>query len=370
MVSYMENQNYYDILEVPKNASQSEIKKAYHKLALKWHPDKNKDHVATEKFKLISEAYDTLSDPEKKEVYDKYGKDGLKQNHMNFDEKSMFDIFNKMFGGMPMNFGVGENFGFGNMFFNNQTHTDTIQPIEIIENLCLVDIFNGKKIKRIIDRRSTCVDCDGTGTVDKCDTVCKTCNGSRMVRQERRNGMFIQITTSPCQKCNGVGKIITNPCVKCKGDMFITDQYEIDFEFPVGTTEKSKFVIKSQGHAINKNARGDIIIHINIKDHDTFKRNLMINHTQMTIYDLLINIRIDLVDALCGFNKTILDVLNRSFIIESENIIFDQDVIKYIGEGLPTGSGKRGNLYVRLLVDKQKLNAEQKTKIREIFTLN
>jgi DnaJ-class molecular chaperone len=380
----MSEQDYYEILEIKRDASPSDIKKAYHKLALKWHPDKNKDPSAVEKFKLISEAYDTLSTPEKKSIYDQYGKEGLNKNHMEFDDRNMFNIFEQIFGGQMFSglngFGNGM---FGPMFGNNQFSFQQVSPdmnIDTIEKITLKDVCNGKKITREIDRKTLCVSCDGTGSKDKKNNVCETCHGNKMVRQEIRHANMIQISNTMCPTCRGSGSSIRNQCEKCKGNKYVMEKYELVYDIQKGLIETDKIVINGVGNEfINSSSvrsRGTVTVHIQLKQDKHFRRNLVINgDVKMTPYDLLTTLQINIAESLCGFTKNIKNVDDACVEVSSDSVIFNYEFIKLANAGLPihdsrkgTTQSNRGNLYVRVEVEKQTLTNEQKKKLSEILS--
>lgn len=382
----MSEQDYYEILEIKRDATPSDIKKAYHKLALKWHPDKNKDPNAVEKFKLISEAYDTLSTPEKKSIYDQYGKEGLNKNHMEFDDRNMFNIFEQIFGGQMFgNFGGFGNNMFNPIFGNQQFSFQQVSPdanIDILEKLTLKDVCTGKKITREIDRKTLCVSCDGTGSKDKKNNVCETCHGNKLVRQEIRHANMIQISTIPCPTCRGSGSSIRNQCEKCKGNKYVTEKYKFTFDIQKGSIEKDTIILNGVGHEFtngsSNRSRGNITIHIQLEQDEQFRRNLVINdNVKMSPYDLLTTLHVNIAESLCGFTKIIKNVDGSDVEVSSDSIVFHHDFIKINDAGLPIAtsantshhnSKTRGNLYVYVKVDKQTLTLEQKKSLREILS--
>lgn len=379
----MSEQDYYEILEIKRDATPSDIKKAYHKLALKWHPDKNKDPNAVEKFKLISEAYDTLSTPEKKSIYDQYGKEGLNKNHMEFDDRNMFNIFEQIFGGQV--FGGFGNGMFNQMFGNQSFSFQQASPdanIDIIEKITLKDVCTGKKFTREIDRKTLCVSCDGTGSKDKKNNACETCHGNKIVRQEIRHSNMIQICTIPCPTCHGSGSSTRNQCEKCKGAKHVIEKYKFTFDIQKGLIEKDTIILNGIGHEFisgsSNHSRGNITVHIQIESDEHFRRNLIINdNIKMTPYDLLTTIQLNIAESLCGFTKTIKNADGSDVEVSSDSIVFHHDFIKINDAGLPIAdstnkshhhSKTRGNLYVYIKVDKQTLTDEQKKKLSEILS--
>lgn len=373
ILKIMSEQDYYEILEIKRDATPSDIKKAYHKLALKWHPDKNKDPNAVEQFKLISEAYDTLSTPEKKTIYDQYGKDGLNKNHMQFDDRNIFNIFEQMFGGQLFRgFGGAFNPMFGGQQFGFQ-QTSPDANIDVFEKITLKDICIGKKIVHEIDRKTLCVTCDGSGSKDKKTCECGTCKGHKMVRTQSVHGNMIQISTGMCPTCHGSGTIIRDKCDKCKGEKYILEKYKFTCDIPIGYIEKDTMLLNGIGHELENHYRGNITIHIQIENNENFRRNLMINdEIKMTPYDLLTTMQINIIDSLCGFTKTIKNVDNSDVAVSSDAMVFHHDIIKISDAGLPTlgkhnNVVKKGNLYVYIKIDKLTLTPEQKIKLRDVL---
>lgn len=345
---------YYDILEINKNCDQNEIKKSYRKLALKWHPDKNKSPEAIEMFKKINEAYDILSDPEKRKIYDQFGKDGLNNKDMQFDPNNMFNMFNSMFG-EHMNFNVS---GFG---FQSQQRSN----IELVEHITLNDIFTGKTVKKTFSRKSFCVDCNSTGSSDGKEHTCKICNGRRFVQQHTRMGSMLSISTVQCPTCNGRGYDNgTHNCPKCNGEKFINESFSFDLTIPFGFTENDAIIKKNIGHYdLSTKTRGDVIIKINVMRDQNFIRNAMVNgQYRIDGYDLLTRVHITLAESLCGFTHTIKHVDNRNIIFNMSDIVKNNDLYIIENEGLQTKEKDiRGKLYVIFIIDYvDKLTIEQK----------
>ena len=250
--------DYYTILGLQKNANDNEIKKAYRKLAMKYHPDKNPDNKeAEEKFKEISEAYSVLSDPEKRKIYDKYGKEGLNpQGGMNFDPG---DIFRQFFGNFGNDDGDYEDFGpfggFGNFFerssFRNNSQPKKQKGRDIIVGLKveLKDLYVGKIFKRKVTHERVCKACEGTGSKDKIKpTICNECNGRGIKMTVHRQGFAQIMQQSPCNKCSGTGKYskIINKCLKCKGNKTISEEKILEIKINPGTEENERIIFKGE----------------------------------------------------------------------------------------------------------------------------
>ena len=359
----MSNSNeYYNLLNINKNASPSEIKKAYRKLAVKWHPDKNQNNKeqAEEKFKKISEAYQVLSDPKKKEIYDKFGKDGLENNGMGgFDGSNMPDIFSKFFGGQ--------------MGRNRQTEQE-VPPVKTAIMVSMEDIYNGNIVEIEIDRKSSCKKCNGIGFTDNIDHKCKKCKGSGKINIQRRMGPMIQIMETSCNICNGKGIDINNNniCKCCNGNKTTIEKFKKKVNIPKGIYSGEYFIINNEGNQYpNKNKRSDIAVFVEEETHPLFKRGFSIGG-KMDPSNMLLEIDISLAEALCGFNKNIKYFNNENFNISIDEIISDGDIKIILGKGMKKfNKFGVGDLFVKFNVqfpDKDSFSFEQKSKLWNILT--
>lgn len=339
--------DYYSILEISRDADPNEIKKAYHKLALKWHPDKNDSPEASEKFKQLSEAYEVLSDPEKREIYDRQGLDGLKNNHK-MPSMNVFDIFSQLFSN-------------GNMRSDN---------IYITEQITINDIFHGKKVSRCIDRLSKCSDCDGTGFEDKKIRKCTMCNGTKFVKQMINVGFFVTVNQVKCQKCSGSGLDKTEKvCKKCSGQQNVREIHKLEFAIPIGILEEDTIVIKQEGN-VSIAGRSDVIVKISLEKSNKFCIGCTPYGERLPSHDLFSMMSISLADSLCGFTKDILGADEEKLTIVKTEITKNQDIIILPDAGLPIrNSNKRGRLHIRFNVNYNiKLSEEKKKQLREILT--
>jgi molecular chaperone DnaJ len=275
----MAKQDYYEILGVNKDATKAEIKKAYRKLALKYHPDKNPDKSAEEKFKEISEAYAVLYDDEKRRLYDQYGHAGIDQRY------SYEDIFRGAdFGDIFRGMGIDFDFGFNDIFerffghrmdFNRRgprrsRGMDLRYDIEI----SLEDAYNGLKTEINVPRTETCRTCQGSGAKPGTNPkTCTECNGTGQSRQSRRTafGVFTQIST--CSKCHGEGTIIKDYCPQCNGKGKIQKTRSIELKIPEGVDDGSQLRLSGEGEAGSfGGSSGDLYIVIHVKRHPKYNR--------------------------------------------------------------------------------------------------
>lgn len=279
----MAKRDYYEVLGLSKSASQQEIKKAYRKLAIKYHPDKNPDNKeAEEKFKEAAEAYEILSDEDKRARYDRYGHAGVSGNAgggFSGSGMTMEDIFRQFGdifgdGGSPFDsfFGGGGG-GRGQQRARGQRGSN----LRIKVALSLEEIAKGvtKKIK--VKKHVTCDTCNGSGAKDSNSvTNCGTCRGSGYVRQVKSTFLGQMQTTVICPTCNGTGQTITASCPKCKGDGRVYTEETIELEIPAGVEEGMQLSLRGKGNAgMRGGSAGDLLINIEEKAHDYLQRDGM-----------------------------------------------------------------------------------------------
>jgi DnaJ-class molecular chaperone len=353
---------YYDILEIKRTADQDEIKKAYRKLALKWHPDKNQSPEAVEKFKQIGEAYGILSDPEKKAIYDQHGKEGLKHNNVNAGGQDIFAMFNQMFGG-----GGSNMFGGFNPFAQFQQAQQDL-TMHIPENISLKDVWNGTKIIKEIDRRTWCDKCNNSGYKTTKRTPCPKCSGNKMIQRRIQQGHFIQIMTEPCQHCHMTGISPDDLCTSCHGSKYINEKYKVEIPIKKGIIDGQTITLNGVGHALDNNSRGNIVVHIQVLPDDTFKRNIQIDNLRLSPYDLFTTLQLSLVESLCGFNKTIKNPNDEPVVVDSTGVTYNKELLQVPNKGIPIDDTKSGHLYVQIEVARTNLSSEVKQKIKELLT--
>ena len=268
--------DYYDLLDIPRNASIDDIKKSYRKLAFKYHPDRNKGSKDMEDlFKEVTEAYEVLSDPEKRSVYDRYGEQGLKGSMGGaggFDFSDAIEIFMRDFGGAG---GLGDLFGGRH---RGAPHTSRQgQTIKIKVPLTLIDVKRGTTKTIRVSVLGSCDSCDGTGATEGSGPVaCSACSGSGEERHVQRSvfGQFVSVST--CRTCGGEGTLIDNPCTKCKGDGRTRTQKEIEVEIPAGVTSDNFITLRGEGNIGPRGgSQGDIIAVLEVERDTIFVRNGM-----------------------------------------------------------------------------------------------
>lgn len=283
--------DYYEILGVDKDADQKEIKKAYRKLAKKYHPDRNPDDPeASEKFKEISEAYGILSDEDKRARYDQYGHAGIGDDDFNYD-----DFARGGFGGLEdlfeMFMGGG---GFSGMGQRSQNRPTRGRDLEYRMEISFEDAAFGTEKTIRIPRQETCQTCDGSGAKPGSNPrTCPKCDGSGQIRVNQRTpfGNMAQIKT--CDRCQGKGEIIDEPCPDCNGEGRVTRRRDIKVEIPAGISSGQRIRLSGKGGAGKRGGpSGDLFVRVDVKPHDLFERKgddvyyeLPINFVQAALGD-------------------------------------------------------------------------------------
>lgn len=273
----MAKRDYYEVLGVSKSADAAELKKAYRKLAVQYHPDRNPDDkVAEDKFKEAAEAYEVLSDPDKKAKYDRYGHAGVDgQGGFSGGGMTMDDIFSQ-FGDVFGDSGFGSFFGGGGGgAASGRQRGQKGTNLRIKVSLTLEEIAHGvhKKIK--VKKEVACNTCNGSGAKDSSSVKsCNTCGGNGVVRQVRNTFLGQMQTTVTCPTCNGSGKIISSFCSGCKGSGTSHGEETIDIDIPAGVEAGMQLSMRTRGNAGQKGGpAGDLIINIEEKEHEFLQRD-------------------------------------------------------------------------------------------------
>jgi len=352
----MSKRDYYDVLGVTKSASADEIKKAYRKLAIKYHPDKNPgDKVAEENFKEAAEAYEVLSNPEKRQRYDHYGHAGVGGaagggygGGMNMED--IFSQFGDIFGGGGSPF--ESFFGGGQQRGGKRVAKGTNLRIKV--KLTLEEIANGTEKKIKVNKQVTCKTCDGTGAKDSSSiNTCKTCGGSGAVRRVTNTILGQMQTTSTCPTCNGSGQQITSKCTSCHGEGTLRGEETITINIPAGVSDGMQLSMSGKGNAApNGGIPGDLIILIEETPHETLKRE-----GNNVVYDLHVSI----VDAALGFSAEVPTIDGKAK-IKIEPGTQSGKLLRLKGKGIPEiNSYHRGDeiIHVNIWTPKA-LNAEER----------
>lgn len=273
----MSQRDYYEVLGVSKDASQDEIKKAYRKKAMKFHPDRNKENPeAEEKFKEASEAYDVLRDEQKRQRYNQYGHQGVNGGARGFGGgnagfEDIFSRFSEIFGA-----DFGEAFGGGRG--RSRGRRSPGQPgsdLKIRVELSLKEIAFGTDKKLKVKKHVTCDKCNGTGAETEDDyQTCGTCNGMGEVRQVHKTMLGQMVNVQTCPECQGDGRIITNKCSKCHGEGRYKGEETINVRVPSGVNSGNYITLRGQGNAGKRGGEaGALIVLIEEKEHEDFERD-------------------------------------------------------------------------------------------------
>ena len=354
----MAKKDYYEVLGVDKNASADEIKKAYRKLAIKYHPDKNPGNKeAEEKFKEAAEAYSVLSDADKKAKYDQFGHAGVDGAGPDFSGGfgNLNDILNDLFGG-AFGGGFGGGFsGFGG--FGGGRRQERVykgRDIRVRAKLTLEEIARGVEKEISIEKNVPCPDCGGRGAKNSADIkVCPACNGTGQVQRVVNTFLGQSISYSTCQQCGGEGKIISNPCPKCSGSGLVRQRETIRVKIPAGVESGMQLTVQGEGHAAKNNGiNGDLLVVIEELEHPLYKREGT---------NLFYTAVISMMDAVLGCEINI-PCLDGSYKIKVEPGTQSGKIVRLKGKGIPALNGYgNGDMYVKIAVwIPKKLNKDEK----------
>lgn len=356
----MAKRDYYEVLGVDKKASADDIKRAYRRLAIKYHPDKNPgDKEAEAKFKECAEAYEVLSDTQKRGRYDQFGHDGLRgagvhdYSHMNVND--IGDIFGDIFGDM-----------FGDIFGGRRSARgggggargpSRGYDLETAVELTLEDVSRGVEKTIEFTRQDTCQECGGSGVAKgKSPTRCTTCGGGGQVQRAGLGGFFQMVST--CPQCQGTGQIITDPCRKCRGKGMVPKKRTLSVKIPAGVHEGQGIRITGEGEpGRHGGPRGDLYCYVRIKAHPFLMRdgsNLVVT-VPMSFTQLALGTTID-VPTLDGTRQLRIPPGTQH-----------GSVLRIRGQGLPDlRYGQKGDLLVQVAVEiPKRLSTEQENLLRD-----
>ncbi len=355
-----EKRDFYEVLGLKKGASDDEIKKAFRKMAMKYHPDKNPgDKVAEEKFKEVNEAYSVLSDPDKKSKYDRFGHAGVDPNAGfggggfgggagGFED--IFDIFGNMFGG-----------GFGGGTQSRRRNGPMKgRDLQKAITITFEEAAFGTKKEIQLNKYVKCGTCNGEGNKPGTEKkTCPKCNGTGQVHTVQRTPFGQFQSTGPCDQCGGKGKIIDTPCQDCGGTGKIRKNIKINIDIPAGVDNDSVIPIRGQGEpGENGGPNGDLYVVITVRPHDMFKRKGS---------DLYLDIPIAFNQAALGDDITV-PTLDGKVSYKVPAGTQPNTVFRLKGKGVrDIRSGRMGDLYVKVILEvPTKLNSKQKKAIEEM----
>ena len=342
----MAKRDYYEVLGVDRNASASDIKKAYRKLAIQYHPDKNPDNKeAEEKFKEAAEAYSVLSDPDKKARYDQFGFEGVSGagggggfNGAGMDINDIFSMFGDIFGGRG---GFGGGFGgFGGSNAGPAKHRGSDQRVKV--KLTLQEIANGVTKKFKLKKYVPCTHCNGSGAENGAVETCPDCKGTGRVVRTQQSFFGMMRSEVACPRCNGQGKIIKNKCQHCNGDGIMMGEEIVEVNIPAGVYEGMQLSMRGKGNAGKYNGiPGDLLILVEEEKHPTLVRD-----ENDLIYSLLLDIP---TAALGGFAE--IPTIDGKAKVTIDPGTQPGKVLRLRGKGLPSINGYgKGDIVVNISV--------------------
>jgi molecular chaperone DnaJ len=353
--------DYYAVLGVDRGALEPDIKKAYRKLAMKYHPDKNNgDKAAEERFKEITAAYEVLCDPAKRAAYDRYGDAGLRggsggPGFSPFDLSEALSVFMRDFGGLG---GLNAFFGGGGESARRDPRRGA--DLKVALQLTLADIATGtsKTVRvRTLDR---CTECHGTGARDGArPTTCDTCGGAGEVRRSARSAFGQFLSVSPCPKCAGEGTVISHPCPKCQGDGRVKAEKSVQIDVPAGVADHHYLTVRGQGVPGPRNGpAGDLIAVLEIAEDRRFER-----HGDDLVYDLPVSYT----QAALGAELAVPTPYGDTM-VKVQPGTQTGTVYRIRGKGLPRlGEGSKGDVHVRVHVwTPTRLTAEQRALLEQL----
>jgi molecular chaperone DnaJ len=355
-----EKRDYYEVLGVSKTATDAEIKKAYRKLAMKYHPDYNPgDKEAEEKFKEINEANEVLSDSEKRQRYDQYGFAGVDPN---YNPGGFGGGFGGA-GGVDLGDIFGDIFGGGFSGFSGSSSNPNAprkgQDLRVRITLSFDEAVHGCKKNITITRQQECTECGGTGA-EKGTTpeTCPDCGGRGYTMRQQRTPFGVMQSQQPCTRCGGKGKIVKNPCKCCHGSGKIATKKTLEVNIPVGIDDDQSFALRGMGDAgINGGPAGDVIVMVTVRPDTLFQRDG---------YDVWVTVPITYSQAVLGDNITVPTIDGKVEYTVPEGTQ-SGTTFRLRGKGIQYLNGRgRGDMYVKCEVEiPKKLNKTQREALKK-----
>ena len=354
-----QKRDYYEVLGISKGASEDEIKKAYKKLARKYHPDLNPDNKeAEEKFKEVNEAYEVLSDANKQARYDQFGFAGVDPSYGaggggggfdgGFDFGDLGDIFGSFFGG-----------GFGGARRTNPNAPQRGESIRMAVTISFEEAAFGCEKSVSVDRMETCNTCHGNGcAAGTTPEICPDCHGTGQVQVRRQTPMGVFATASPCTRCGGKGKIIHQPCPDCHGSGAVRQHRTIQVSIPAGIDNGQTISVRGQGNAgRNGGPAGDLLVTITVRPHELFRREgtSVLCEAPITFAQAVLGAELE-IPTIDGKVKYDLPEGTQS-----------GTTFRLKGKGIPSLNGRgRGDQYVTVYIETPRnLNKEQKEALKK-----
>ncbi|KAI9183772.1 uncharacterized protein BJ171DRAFT_464602 [Polychytrium aggregatum] len=340
--------DYYKILGVDRSATKKAIKKAYKELSIKYHPDKNPgDKVAEAKFIELAEAYEVLTDEEKRRIYDRYGAEGLKEG--GGGHRDPFDIFSQ--------------FGFGGFGGQRQHHERKGVSVNIDLDVTLEDVFLGATIEFEINKQIICPTCRGSGAKNADDVhTCHSCggNGIKVVRQMLGPGIYQQMQTT-CDVCGGKGRIVKSKCPVCQGTKVKRGSHQLTITIERGMADQQRIVFENESDESPDITPGDLIFTLRVRDHPVFARNGDNLYTKEIL---------TLKEALLGFERQIKHLDGQLVRVSRSDVTQPGFVQEIKNEGMPNVEypSERGSLFIEYqVVFPPALSPEQLEELKKIL---
>jgi len=350
--------DYYEVLGVEKNAGTDQIKKAYRKLAVQFHPDRNQGNTTAEaKFKEATEAYEVLSDEKKRQAYDQFGFAGVESMGGPTFNANAFSGFEDIFGDFS---GIFDSF-FGTSSRGGRRSTRRPRGSDLRQDIYVDfdEAVYGKEVEIKYNRLKACNNCSGSGGEGY--RSCPQCGGSGQIR---RNSGFFSIATS-CDKCGGEGTVIDNPCELCKGSGVLRYNQKVKVTIPPGMDPDRRIRLDGQGNQGTKGASaGDLYVYVHIRPHEYMERHE---------YDLYCVLPISITQAALGADIWVNTLDHKRIKLKIPPGTQDTKLLRVRGEGIPVlnGGGRRGDLYVKLKVEiPSRLSSKEKDLLREFSKLH
>lgn len=331
------SKDYYKTLGISRGADVKEIKKAYRKRALETHPDQGGNK---EEFAEVAEAYEVLSNPEKKQIYDQYGSEAASNPNMGFgggfgSGRSAEDIFADFFRSAG---GFGDMFGGG-----RQAGPQKVESLQVRLRVSLEDVYKGTTKTIRVTRPQVCTECTGFGTKSKTEKAkCAQCHGQGHVAKQHRMGPgMIQQTIAECPRCRGTGTVAKpeDQCNKCHGKGYRNVAEDVSLDIPAGFPANATLLVNGEGGTIPNAQPGDLLVHLEVNPHRVFQRRGD---------DLLVQKEVTLSEALLGLHFPLKLLDGRTINVQtSADVVLKPDgVVKLAGEGMPSINGSRGDIFI------------------------
>ncbi len=345
----MAERDYYEVLGIARDASKAQIKKAYRRLALEYHPDRNPENPqAAEKFKEAAEAYEVLSDDEKRRRYDRYGKAGLRGAgvHQWSSVDEIFSTFSDIFGGSVFEEFMGRRGGRGGRAGRN---------LRVSLQVSLEEMLSGAEKTIELRRQEPCSKCDGRGAAPDGLRTCSACRGYGEV--ESRQGFFSMRRT--CPRCNGRGTVVTDPCTQCGGAGRVEREAEVVVRIPPGVETGTRLRVPGEGEPSPDGPRGDLYCDVYVSEHPVFERNGRDLHCELPIGYAL---------AALGGEAEVPTLEGESLEVAVPAGTQSGERLRVRGLGLPdVSSGRRGDLVVHVMIETpRKLTPRAEELLREL----